>query len=137
MSGEIRVSIDQAEVESFRRVATRTGRPMVSFRITAGKEKLACVAFNRTAEDADLAEGDLVSLAGRLQSTSWTTAEGDKRWGVQVVVDHITPIGETQTPAPAPPPPRPAPSARQKPAQQRRMFDPAAPGPNDYQGGPF
>ena len=112
---EIRVTADHATVENFRRIETRTGRPMVSFRITAGKEKLACVAFNRLAEQTDLQEGDQVFVTGRLQSTSWTTAEGDKKWGVQVVADRVELIdeaqpgaqgtGEAHTPAPAPPVP--------------------------------
>ena len=93
---EIRVTVDQATVENFRRIETRTGRPMVSFRVVAGKEKLACVAFNRLAEQTDLQEGDQVFVAGRLQGNSWTTPEGDKRWGVQVVADRIELIDAAQ-----------------------------------------
>ena len=145
---EIRVTVDQATVENFRRIETRTGRPMVSFRITAGKEKLACVAFNRLAEQTDLQEGDQVFVAGRLQGNSWTTPEGDKRWGVQVVADRIELIDAAQpgaqhtdqAPPPPPPPPRPAAppaaAARQKPAP-RKMFDQGAANEHDFLGGPF
>jgi single-stranded DNA-binding protein len=143
---EIRVTVDQATVESFRRVETRTGRPMVSFRVGVGKEKLSCVAFNATAETAELREGDQVFVAGRLQSNSWVSPEGDKRWGVQVVADRIELIdaaqpgaqlaGETQPPAPAPPSPRPAPSARQRPAQ-RRLANQGEASEFDFVEGPF
>ena len=133
---EIRVTVDQATVENFRRIETRTGRPMVSFRVVAGKEKVSCVAFNRTAEEADLAEGDLVSLAGRLQATSWTTDQGERRYGVQVVVDHVQPVGETQSPPRPRPAAPPAAAARQKPAP-RKMFDQGAANEHDFLGGPF
>ena len=134
-------------VEKFDRIATKTGTPMVKALVRCYKETVQVVAFRDLAEDTDLQAGDRVEVRGRIQNTSWTAQDGSRRYGWQLVAEAITLIGETQPaapltgetqpPAPAPPSPRPTSSARQKPAQQRRMFDPAAPGPNDYQGGPF
>ena len=131
-------------VERFDRIATKTGTAMIKALVRCYKETVQVVAFRDLAEDTDLQAGDRVEVRGRIQSTSWTGQDGVKRYGYQLVAESITldvaeaaPPADRQEQQPTPPPPRPAPPARQKPAQQRRMFDPAAPGPNDYQGGPF
>ena len=131
-------------VERFDRIATKTGTAMIKALVRCYKETVQVVAFRDLAEDTDLQAGDRVEVRGRIQSTSWTGQDGVKRYGYQLVAESITldgaeaaPPADRQEHQPTPPSPRPAPSARQKAEQQRRMFDPAAPGPNDYQGGPF
>ena len=144
MSGaSIQVTIEQATVAGFRRIETRTGRPMVRFRAEIGKDRLAVVAFNDLAEHLDLADGDIVNVTGRLQGTSWTGQDGGKRYGWQVVAEQV----EQHLGRPAPPPTPPAPSTRpssstrqatgKRQVRQVRMFDRADPGPFDYDGGPF
>ena len=131
-------------VERFDRIATKTGTAMIKALVRCYKETVQVVAFRDLAEDTDLQAGDRVEVRGRIQNTSWTAQDGSRRYGWQLVAESITldgaeaaPPADRQEQQPTPPPPRPASPARQKPAQQRRMFDPAAPGPNDYQGGPF
>jgi single-stranded DNA-binding protein len=144
MSETIKVIIEQATVADFRRIETRTGRPMVRFRVTVGKDRLAVIVFNEAAERLDLADGTIVDITGRLQGTSWTGQDGGKRYGWQVVAEQVE-----QAVQPAPPTPstsstsstrptsptRPATGKRQD--RQVRMFNGADPGPFDYQGGPF
>ena len=60
MSGTIKVTIEQATVADFRRVETKTGRPMARFRAEVGKDRLAVIVFNELAERLDLAAGDTV-----------------------------------------------------------------------------
>ena len=146
MSGAaIRVTIEQATVADFRRIETKTGRPMVRFRAEVGKDRLSVVAFNDLAEHLDLADGDTVSLAdgdmvdiiGRLQGTSWTGADGSKKFGWQVVAEQVEQHDPRRNFAPPPTPPptttrsssptRPAPGKRQE--RQVRMFNSADPGP--------
>ena len=80
MSGaSIQVTIEQATVADFRRIETRTGRPMVRFRAEVGKDRLAVIVFNEAAERLDLADGDTVDVIGRLQGTSWTGQATGKR----------------------------------------------------------
>ena len=139
MSEIIKVTIEQATVADFRRIETRTGRPMVRFRVTVGKDRLAVIVFNDLAERLDLADGDRVDIAGRLEGTSWTAQDGSRRYGWQVVAEQVEQaVQPDQLPPPSPPPPRaptrPTPPPRQ--GRQARMFD-AAPGPFDYDGGPF
>lgn len=138
-------------VERFDHIQTKTGTPMIKALVRCYRETISVVAFKDLAENTNLSPGDRVEVRGMIQSTSWTAQDGTKRYGWQLIADHITLLGETQLgetqpgalatgesqpPAPAPPPARPASSAR-KNESQHRMFDPAAPGPNDYQGGPF
>jgi single-stranded DNA-binding protein len=150
MSGVIRVTIAQATVADFRRIETRTGRPMVRFRAEIGKDRLSVVAFNNLAEHLDLADGDTVNVTGRLQGTSWEGQDGGRRYGWQVIAEQVEQAGQDRHTAPptsstssAPPtsstrptsPTRPATGKRQD--RQVRMFNSADPGPFDYGGGPF
>ena len=140
MSETIKVTIEQATVADFRRIETRTGRPMVRFRVTVGKDRLAVIVFNEAAERLDLADGDRVNVIGRLEGTSWEGQDGGRRYGWQVVAEQVEQaVQPDQLPPPSPPPPRaptrPTPPPRQ--GRRARMFNGADPGPNDYQGGPF
>ena len=135
MSGTIKVTIEQATVADFRRVETKTGRPMARFRAEVGKDRLAVIVFNELAERLDLAAGDTVNITGRLQGTSWTGQDGDKRYGWQVVAEQVEHTDRRRSSAPPPPPTRPAPPTRH--GNQVRMFNSADPGPFDYEGGPF
>ena len=140
MSETIKVTIEQATVADFRRIETRTGRPMVRFRVTVGKDRLAVIVFNDLAERLDLADGNVVDITGRLQGTSWTAQDGSQRYGWQVVAEQVEQaVRPDQLPPPSPPPPRaptrPTPPPRQ--GRRARMFNSADPGPFDYDGGPF
>ena len=140
MSETIKVIIEQATVADFRRIETRTGRPMGRFRVTVGKDRLAVIVFNDLAERLDLADGDRVNVIGRLEGTSWEGQDGGRRYGWQVVAEQVEQaVQPDELPPPSPPPPRaptrPTPPPRQ--GRQARMFNGADPGPNDYQGGPF
>ncbi|MBM9536170.1 single-stranded DNA-binding protein [Desulfobulbus alkaliphilus] len=133
-------------VEKFDHINTRTGTPMIKALVRCYRETVSVVAFKELAENTDLAPGDRVDVRGKIQSTSWTAQDGSKRYGWQLIADHIDLIGdplaesqatgEPQLPAPAPPSTRPASPAR-KNETQHRMFNPDEPGPYDYQGGPF
>ena len=139
MSATIKVKIEQASAAGFRRITTRTGRPMVRFRAEIGKDRLAVVAFNTLAERLDLHDGDQVNVIGRLEGTNWTAADGSNRYGWQVVANQVDQAGQPdQAPAPAPAPPPPAPPrSPSRQGRQVRMFNGADPGPFDYEGGPF
>jgi single-stranded DNA-binding protein len=142
MSGVIRVTIAQATVADFRRIETRTGRPMVRFRVTVGKDRLAVIVFNEAAERLDLADGTIVDITGRLQGTSWTGADGSKKFGWQVVAEAVEHDSRRNS-APPPTPPAPTTTRPSSPTRQAtgkrqvRMFNGAEPGPFDYDGGPF
>ena len=145
MSASIQVKIEQATVADFRRIETRTGRPMVRFRAEIGKDRLSVVAFNDLAEHLDLADGDTVNVTGRLQGTSWEGQDGGRRYGWQVVAEQVEQHDSRRRIAPPPTPPAPStrPSSPTRPAtgkrqeRQVRMFNSADPGPFDYDGGPF
>ena len=143
MSGVIRVKIEQATVADFRRIETRTGRPMVGFRAEVGQDRLSVVAFNTLAEHLDLADGDTVDITGRLQGTSWTGADGSKKFGWQVVAEQVEQHDSRRNFAPPPTPPAPTTTRPSSPTKQAtgkrqvRMFNGAEPGPNDYIDGPF
>ena len=145
MSETIKVTIARATVADFRRIETRTGRPMVRFRAEIGKDRLSVVAFNDLAEHLDLADGDTVNVTGRLQGTSWEGQDGGRRYGWQVVAEQVEQHDSRRriAPPPAPPAPSTRPSSPTRPAtgkrqeRQVRMFNGAEPGPFDYDGGPF
>ena len=146
MSASIQVKIEQATVADFRRVQTRTGRPMVRFHAEVGKDRLAVIAFNDLAEHLDLADGDTVNVIGRLQGTSWEGQDGGRRYGWQVIAEQVEQHDSRRNSAPPPTPPAPTttrPSSPTRPAtgkrqeRQVRMFNSADPGPFDYDGGPF
>ena len=113
MSGVIRVKIEQATVADFRRIETRTGRPMVRFRAEVGQDRLAVIVFNEAAERLDLADGDTVDITGRLQGTSWAGADGSKKFGWQVVAEQVEQHDSRRriTPPPTPPAPTTRPSS--------------------------
>lgn len=142
MSASIQVTIEQATVADFRRVQTRTGRPMVRFRAEIGKDRLAVIAFNDLAEHLDLADGDTVNVIGRLQGTSWEGQDGGRRYGWQVIGEQVEQAVQSDRlpPPPTPPPTTTRSSSPTRPApgrRQVRMFNSADPGPFDYDGGPF
>ena len=146
MSASIQVKITQATVADFRRVETKTGRPMVRFRAEIGKDRLSVVAFNGLGEHLDLADGDTVNVTGRLQGTSWEGQDGGRRYGWQVIAEQVEQHDSRRNSAPPPTPPAPTttrPSSPTRPAtgkrqeRQVRMFNGAEPGPFDYDGGPF
>ena len=145
MSASIQVTIEQATVADFRRIETRTGRPMVRFRVTVGKDRLAVIVFNEAAERLDLADGDRVNVIGRLEGTSWEGQDGGRRYGWQVIAEQVEQHDSRRNSAPPPAPPAPStrPSSPTRPAtgkrqeRQVRMFNGAEPGPFDYDGGPF
>ena len=147
MSGAaIQVKIEQATVADFRRIETKTGRPMVRFRAEIGKDRLSVVAFNDLAEHLDLADGNVVDITGRLQGTSWEGQDGGRRYGWQVIAEQVEQHDSRRNSAPPPTPPAPTttrPSSPTRPAtgkrqeRQVRMFNSADPGPFDYDGGPF
>lgn len=147
MSGaSIQVKIEQAAVADFRRIETRTGRPMVRFRAEVGKDRLAVIVFNKLAERLDLAAGDIVNVTGRLQGASWEGQDGGRRYGWQVIAEQVEQHDSRRNSAPPPTPPAPTatrPSSPTRPAtgkrqeRQVRMFNSADPGPFDYDGGPF
>ena len=137
MSASIQVTIEQATVADFRRIETRTGRPMVRFRAEIGKDRLSVVAFNDLAEHLDLADGNVVDITGRLQGTSWEGQDGGRRYGWQVVAEQVEQHDSRRriAPPPAPPAPSTRPSSPTRPAtgkrqeRQVRMFNGAEPGP--------
>ena len=146
MSGTIKVTIEQASAAGFRRITTRTGRPMVRFRAEIGKDRLSVVAFNDLAEHLDLADGNVVDITGRLQGTSWEGQDGGRRYGWQVIAEQVEQHDSRRNSAPPPTPPAPTttkPPSSTRPAtgkrqeRQVRMFNGAEPGPFDYDGGPF
>jgi single-strand DNA-binding protein len=53
------------------------------------------VAFGKTAEFAGqyLGKGRLIFVDGRLQTSSWQDAAGQKRWRTEVVVEQLRPLG--------------------------------------------
>lgn len=145
MSASIQVKIEQATVADFRRIETKTGRPMVRFRAEIGKDRLSVVAFSGLGEHLDLADGNVVDITGRLQGTSWEGQDGGRRYGWQVVAEQVEQHDSRRRIAPPPTPPAPStrPSSPTRPAtgkrqeRQVRMFNGAEPGPFDYDGGPF
>ena len=146
MSASIQVKIEQATVADFRRIETKTGRPMVRFRAEIGKDRLSVVAFNDLAEHLDPADGNVVDITGRLQGTSWEGQDGGRRYGWQVIAEQVEQHDSRRNSAPPPTPPAPTatrPSSPTRPAtgkrqeRQVRMFNGADPGPFDYDGGPF
>jgi len=140
MTASIEVTIRQAAVADFRRIETKTGRPMVRFRAEVGKDRLSVVAFNTLAERLDLASGSVMDITGRLQGTSWTGQDGGQRYGWQVIAEQVE-QHQGQPVPPATPPTRPSSPTKQatgkRQERQVRMFDRADPGPFDYDGGPF
>lgn len=92
---------------------TQSGKAVASFRLAVNrpfsKEKEAdffnVVVWGRTAENCAnyLAKGRLVGLEGRLQSRSYETSTGDKRYVTEVVADNVEFLewGDKEKQAPA------------------------------------
>jgi len=92
-------------VESFKVIATKTGTPMIKFFVRCNKEKISVVAFNELAEATQLNDGDLVTVNGAVQSTSWQGNDGVQRYGFQVIANNINGVeaSKKETPSQAPP----------------------------------
>ncbi len=51
---------------------------------------ISILAFGRVAEDLlRLQKGDMVSASGRIQRSSWTASDGEKREQLQIVADSL------------------------------------------------
>lgn len=85
------------KVENFKRISTKTGTPMISFKLKCWKEKIRVVAFKELAESTTLNDGDRIEIVGRLQSSSWEY-EGAKFHGFQIIADEIQPCQEKRRP---------------------------------------
>ena len=83
---------------------TQSGTAVASFSLAVGREKqqpdapdssdyISIVAWGSTAEACgnNLAKGDQVSIAGRLQSRSYVANDGQKRYVTEVVADNVAP----------------------------------------------
>lgn len=81
---------------------TTSGMPVVNFRLAvdrgrkneAGEDQtdwLDIVAFQKTAELVSqwLDKGSLVGIEGRIQSRSWQTQDGSKRYAVEIVANNV------------------------------------------------
>lgn len=111
-------------VENFKVIPTKTGTPMIRFLLVCGQEKLSAVAFKALADKTRLAEGERVTIRGRIQTTSWDDRDGMRRYGWQVIASEI---GAEDVPPAQPAPPTRSPA----PAQGKRVSL------QPYQGGPF
>jgi single-stranded DNA-binding protein len=109
------------KVEGFTIVNTKTGTPMIRFRVCCNKEKVSIVAFKALADATRLFEGDQVSIVGALQQTAWADKDGIRRYGIQIIANSIN--GKQQEPFT---------SSHERP-QSNQSRSPAQP----YQGGPF
>jgi len=91
-------------VEQFYIIQTKTGTPMVKAFVLCGKERLTVIAFKELADATRLNEGERVAVSGAIQSTSWESKDGVKRYGFQVIASEIskTETGQAIEPAPAP-----------------------------------
>ena len=78
-------------IQDFKRIDTRTGTPMVSFKLKCWKKTIKVVAFQELAESTSLTDGGRVEVVGKLQSSSWEY-EGQKYHGFQIVADSICAI---------------------------------------------
>jgi single-strand DNA-binding protein len=87
---EMRYTPSGTAVTSFRLAVSRPPR-----RDAEGAEEqtdwLDIVAFGRTAENAAqyLDKGSLVGLQGRVQSRTWQTQEGQRRYAVEIVANSV------------------------------------------------
>lgn len=78
-------------------ITTQSGKPMTVASIAVAIEDhdspplwVGIVAFGHAAEFlARHQKGDMVSAAGRVQRSSWTTAGGEKREQLQIVADSV------------------------------------------------
>ena len=73
-------------IQDFKRIDTRTGTLMTSFKLKCWKETIKVVAFKENA--IDLINGSRVEITGKLQSSSWEY-EGQKYHGFQIVAESV------------------------------------------------
>ena len=85
------------KVEKFSIVNTKTGTPMIRFSISCNKERFTIVAFKELADATRLNEGDQVSIIGSIQSTSWESKDGVKKYGFQFIASSINGMTEQQS----------------------------------------
>lgn len=80
-----------------KQINTQSGKPMAaaSIAVSVGEqdeppEWIGVVAFGRVADDlVRHQKGDLVSVSGRVQRSSWTGQDGQKRDQLQIVADAL------------------------------------------------
>ncbi|AVA22489.1 single-stranded DNA-binding protein [Rhizobium sp. NXC24] len=80
-----------------RSISTQSGKPMAaaSMAVAVGEQDapplwISILAFGRVAEDLlRLQKGDMVSASGRVQRSTWTTNDGEKREQLQIVADSL------------------------------------------------
>jgi len=84
---------------------SKDGKPIVNFGIANGKGKdeanfIDCVAFGRTADFVSqyLKKGAQVAISGKLDHSTWTSKEGEKRSKIQIVCNDVQGIGGKGTP---------------------------------------
>lgn len=58
-------------IQDFKRIDTRTGTPMISFKLKCWKETIRVVAFKDLAEQTKLSDGDRAEVVGRLESSNF------------------------------------------------------------------
>ena len=95
MSFDINRCTFSGKVGKFKRVDTRTGTPMITFRLKCWKELIKVAGFKELAEDCVINDGDQVKIKGRLQSSSWEY-EGVRYRSFQIVADEIEVLKEEQ-----------------------------------------
>jgi hypothetical protein len=81
---------------------TKTGTVVVSFTVAvveaSGKQYISCVGWKGLGERvAAMALGSKVYVSGRLQSGSWTDANGNKRYKTEIVADTVEEIAGLQS----------------------------------------
>ncbi|MBV5341769.1 MAG: single-stranded DNA-binding protein [Deltaproteobacteria bacterium] len=89
MSYDKNECIISGKVEGFTIVNTKTGTPMIKFRVCCNKEQFVVVAFKELADATRLNDGDPVSITGAIQTTSWEGKDGVKRYGFQIIASRI------------------------------------------------
>ncbi|WP_095201277.1 single-stranded DNA-binding protein [Mesorhizobium carmichaelinearum] len=80
-----------------RSIATKSGKSMAVASIAVAIDDhdapplwVGVIAFGRVAEDLlRHAKGDLISVSGRVQRSTWTAPTGEKREQLQIVADSL------------------------------------------------
>jgi single-strand DNA-binding protein len=88
---------------------TPSGMAVVNFRVAVDRQKrdesgekqadfLDVVAFGKTGEFVAqyLDKGSMVGIEGRIQSRTWTTQEGQKRYSVEIVANSVQALESRQ-----------------------------------------
>ena len=95
MSYDINHCTFSGEVQKLKRVDTRTGTPMLTFKLKCWKELIKIVAFKKLAEEASFSNGNRVKIKGRLQLNNWEF-EGVKYRNFQIIADKVEVLEEDQ-----------------------------------------